>query len=120
MAVELGSEALLAKIDIESAYRLIPVHPEDRPWMDPMLPFGLCSAPKIFNTVANALHWYLTRCGIHYLLHYSDNFIMVASPKSPQWQLDLTLLQWECFCLGVPIAPHKTVGPIHLSGISGN
>ena len=121
VAVELGSEALLAKIDIESAYRLIPVHPEDRPlqavrwqdqiFVDPMLPFGLRSAPKIFNAVADALHWHLTRCGIQHLFHYLDDFIMVASPKSPQCQLDLTLLQRECCGLGVPIAPHKTVGP---------
>ena len=51
--------ALLAKIDIESAYRLVPVHPLDRPlqavewggmlYVDPMLPFGLGSAPKIVN-----------------------------------------------------------------------
>ena len=27
----LGRGALMAKVDIESAYRLIPVHPEDRP-----------------------------------------------------------------------------------------
>ena len=41
----------MAKVDIESAYRLIPVHPHDRPlqavlwqgqiYIDPMLPFGL-------------------------------------------------------------------------------
>ena len=48
--------ALLAKIYIKSAYRLVPVHPLDRPlqavewegmlYVDPMLPFGLRSAPK--------------------------------------------------------------------------
>ena len=53
----LGRGSLLAKVDIESAYRLIPVHPQDRPlqamvwegqlFIDPMLPFGLRSAPKI-------------------------------------------------------------------------
>ena len=53
----LGVGALLAKVDVESAYRLIPVHPHDRPlqavqwngnvYIDPMLPFGLRSAPKI-------------------------------------------------------------------------
>ena len=55
-------EALLAKIDIESAYRLVPVHPLDCPlqlggaiYMDPMMPFGLCSAPKLFNAVVDAL-----------------------------------------------------------------
>ena len=55
--------ALLAKIDIESAYRLVPVHPDNRyllgiQWkgkivVDGMLPFGLCSASKIFTMVRN-------------------------------------------------------------------
>ena len=31
VVVNLGVGALLAKVDIESAYRLIPVRPEDRP-----------------------------------------------------------------------------------------
>ena len=31
LAAVLGKGSLLAKVDIESAYRLIPVHPEDRP-----------------------------------------------------------------------------------------
>ena len=74
IAVRLGKGSLLAKIDIESAYRLIPVHPQDRPlqavewnreiYVDPMLPFGLRSAPKIFNAVADALEWYLRQSGI--------------------------------------------------------
>ena len=64
-----GRGALLAKVDIESANRLIPVHPQDRHllavkwedqvYVDPMLPFGLRSAPKIFNAVADALIWYM-------------------------------------------------------------
>ena len=80
VAVSLGVGALLAKVDIESAYRLIPVHPEDRPlqamrwnnqiYVNPMLPFGLRSAPKIFNAVADALHWYLSHRGITHLFHY--------------------------------------------------
>ena len=73
VVVSLGVGALLAKVDIESAYRLIPVRPKDRPlqamlwgdqmYVDPMLPFGLRSAPKIFNAVADALHWYLCQRG---------------------------------------------------------
>ena len=55
IAASIGRGALLAKVDIESAYRLIPVRPHDRPlqamlwqdkiYIDPMLPFGLRSAP---------------------------------------------------------------------------
>jgi hypothetical protein len=57
-AIQLGKGTLLAKIDIKSAYRLIPVHPHDRKYLgmlwkgnlyiDAMLPFGLRSAPKIY------------------------------------------------------------------------
>ena len=53
----------MAKVDIEAAYRLVPVHPDDRPLLgmewkgqvfaDPMLPFGLWLAPKFFNAVAD-------------------------------------------------------------------
>ncbi len=75
-----GQGAMLAKIDIEAAYRLIPMHPDDRHlqavcweghvYMDLMLPFGLRSAPKIFNAVADALNWHLEREGIGNIRHY--------------------------------------------------
>ncbi len=55
-AQSLGPGALVAKTDIQAAYRLVPVHPEDRPllgvrwyddyYVDRMLPFGLRSAPN--------------------------------------------------------------------------
>eukprot|EP00731_Ephydatia_muelleri_P010115 Em0005g701a len=74
--VQLGRGALMAKIDIKAAYRLIPVHPADR-WllgmqfegaifMDTVLPFGLRYAPKIFNAVANALEWACTNNGVEH------------------------------------------------------
>ena len=53
-SLEVGS--LLAKIDIQSAYGIVPVHPQDRPllgaqwrgsvYVDAMLPFGLHFAPE--------------------------------------------------------------------------
>lgn len=54
----------MVKVDIESTYHIILVHPNDHPlqemqWegiinVDPMLPFGLQSAPKITNATADA------------------------------------------------------------------
>ena len=55
--VAYGPGALLSKVDVKSAYRMVPVHPDDR-WLlgmvwgdqlfvDTVLPFGLRSAPKI-------------------------------------------------------------------------
>ena len=64
----LGKGALLSKLDLKNAYRMIPVHPSDfhfmgihwdgAHWVDAALPFRLRSAPKIFNTAADdALLW---------------------------------------------------------------
>ena len=61
--IELGPGTLLAKIDIKSAFCLLPVHPSDRHllamkwnkgiYIDACLPFGLRSAPKLFNILAD-------------------------------------------------------------------
>ena len=121
VVTRLGTAALLAKVDIESAYRLIPVHPHDRPlqavrwegqvFIDPMLPFGLRSAPKLLNAVADALDWLLHQRGIPHVLHYLDDFIIISPPHSPQGRESLSRLRQLCGELGVPIAEHKTDGP---------
>ena len=61
MVSHYGHSALMAKFDVKSAYWNIPVHPDDRfllgmRWRDQFyidlaLPFGLRSAPFIFNSV---------------------------------------------------------------------
>ena len=63
----LGQGCQLVKIDIESAFRNVPVHPHDHYllgllwngalYIDTVLSFGLHSAPKIFNSLADALEW---------------------------------------------------------------
>ena len=113
--------ALLAKIDVESAYRLVPVHPHDRPlqavqwegmiYVDSMLPFGLRSAPKIFNAIADALEWCVRTTGVRYIFHYLDDFIVVGAPDSPECADALAVLIRACADLGVPIAAHKREGP---------
>ncbi len=64
VVLSLPPGALMAKIDIQHAYRNVPVHPDDRHlrWkdevlIDKVLPFGLRSAPFIFTAVADALQW---------------------------------------------------------------
>jgi len=62
-----GIGALMAKMDIQRAYRNIPVAPSDRRllgfqwqsqiYIDKALPFGLRSAPLIFSAVADAWHF---------------------------------------------------------------
>ncbi len=119
---ELGKGSLLAKMDIEAAYRLIPVHPHDRVlqgmewdgriYVDPCLPFGLRSAPKIFNVVADGLCWCLRQAGIQFVLHYLDDFIIVAPPDTDECARSVTILEETCAKLGVPMAPGKSEGPL--------
>jgi len=51
-------------------------------YIDRMLPFGLRSAPKIFNSVADAVEWCVSREGVDYIFHYLDDFAVVGSPDS--------------------------------------
>jgi hypothetical protein len=113
--------ALLAKVDIESVYRLVPVHPSDRPlqamqwdsalFVDPMLPFGLRSAPKIFNAIADGLEWYLRHRGVRNVAHYLDDFIVIGPLSSQECAMALGILVDACAELGVPLALHKRDGP---------
>ena len=120
-AIELGKGSLIAKIDIKSAYRLIPVCPHDRKWLgmqwqdkiyvDGMLPFGLRSAPKIFTVVADALEWCIHKAGVTYIYHYLDYFAILGSPNSEECYRHLCCLQTVATELGVPLAPDKQDGP---------
>ena len=84
----------LSKIDLKDAFRLIPVHPSQwnllgicwktRFYVDTCLPFGLKSAPYLFNRLSEAIHWILVnRRGTHYLLNYLDEFHTAGPPDSP-------------------------------------
>ncbi len=76
--------------------------------MDLVLPFGLCSAAKIFNT---ALAWHLTRAGVEFIDHYLDDFIILGAPGTSQCQDALAIVDRECVSLGVLLASHKREGP---------
>ncbi|KAL5502119.1 hypothetical protein EMCRGX_G008842 [Ephydatia muelleri] len=102
-AAGLGRGTLMAKVDIEAAYRLVPVHPHDRPLLvmewkgqvfaDPMLPFGLRSAPNIFNAISDALEWHLKSRGIAHIFHYLDDFAILGPPNSNECTRSLTMMR---------------------------
>ena len=83
-----GGGAFLAEVDVKQAYRIVPVHPEDRPllgmmwerslFVDSALPFGLRSAPKIFSALADALEWLIRYEGVESVMHYLDDYLLVA------------------------------------------
>lgn len=119
--LKLGPGTELAKIDIQNAYRIVPVHPDDRPllgmkwqgklYVDTTLPFGLRSAPKIFNAVADAAQWVIQEMGARFLWHYLDDFITVGAAGEDECQFNCDLMSRACEILGIPLATHKCEGP---------
>jgi len=116
-----GQHTILAKVDIKSAFRLVPVHPADRHFLgmrwrkqiyiDSCLPFGLCSAPKLFNILADLVSWIAIQQGISCILHYLDDFLLVGPPQSPVCQQNLETFIHLCSDLGIPLASEKIDGP---------
>jgi hypothetical protein len=85
--------AFMAKLDLRSAYRMVPVHSSDQhllgvrwgsaSYCDAALPFGLRSAPIIFNSIADALAWAMKCRGIENVVHYLDDFLFWSN-EAPQ------------------------------------
>lgn len=117
----LGPGCLLAKIDIKNAFRLLPVHPADRhllgmEWRDAIyidncLPFGLRSAPRLFDILAELLSWIVYSRGVSFSIHYLDDFLTVGPSASPTCQKNLEIFKNVCKELGVPLALEKVDGP---------
>ena len=108
-------------IHVDAAYRLLPVHPDDKPllairwkggvYIDTRLPFGLYSAPKIFMAITDSLERIIWLQGITLVEHYLDDYIFLSWPQDASSQRDLETFGSTCEELGVPLAGHKQEGP---------
>lgn len=116
-----GKGCFMAKTDIKSAFRIIPVHPDDHPllgmkwenlyYYDRCLPMGCSSSCAIFEAFSTALEWIaIHRLGASSVLHILDDFLFIAE-SAEKCQSDLNNFLGMCKFLGVPIAEEKTVGP---------
>ena len=119
--LNLGRGAVMAKFDIKRAYRLLPIHHEDRrffgmKWnnnffVDLALPFGLRSAPQIFSRFADVLqHMLSNKASVPYIQHL-DDFLIFGKPNSRDCCIGLTDCIEACKLLGVPLVDNKTEGP---------
>jgi hypothetical protein len=121
--VQAGRGSLLVKLNLESAFRHIPVRPEDwhllgftwesQFYHDLVLGFGCRSAPYIFNLFAEALHWILQRHLPAAIRHYLDDFRKVFAPNIPLLRVQ-QVLEWTLALgeqLGLHFQPTKTYGP---------
>ena len=119
--MELGRFTQMVKLDLKSAYRILPIHPCDRSvlgvswegqvYLDHCLPFGLCSAPKIFTAFADVLAWILHQAGVRHIIHYLDDFLLFGSPLSDEGSWALTTALGTLAELRIPVSLPKLEGP---------
>lgn len=112
-----GVGTLMAKLDLRSAYRMVPVHPHDQwllgiswghlTYVDRALPFGLTSAPNIFTAVADELAWAMLCEVIAHPIHYLDDLLFCGPPNTNSCQNALGKAIPLCHRLGLPVAPKK-------------
>ena len=116
-----GQNCFLAKTDIKSAFRIIPIHPDDRHllgfkwdgkyYFDNCLPMGCSSSCQLFELFSTALHWIMEVSMPHVgIVHVLDDFLFVT-PDYDSCLLTLNTFLDICRDIGVPIADEKTVGP---------
>ena len=118
---ELGKEAYLAKTDIKSAFRIIPVHPTQHHllgmswkgqfYYDTTLSMGCSISCSIFERFSTAIQWVaLNKLGIKCMVHVLDDFLIIA-PLRTEAQQHLHVFLEFCTRTGIPIAQEKTEGP---------
>ena len=111
----------MAKVDVESAFRIIPVSLADRPllgfqwhgkfFMDAVLPMGCSSSCAIFESFSTALEWAAKhKLRATEVVHVIDDFLLLAHSLD-KCKDDLAAFIDLCKQIGVPLAPDKTVGP---------
>ena len=90
---KLGKGCTLAKTDVRSAFRIIPVHPKEHHllgmkwrgefYVDCCLPLGLASSCRSFEKLSTAMEWVArNKLDIPYIIHILDDFLISAESPS--------------------------------------
>lgn len=124
-----GRGSFLAKTDIKSAFRIIPIQPSDydllgiswqgKYYYDRAMPMGCASSCRTFEMFSTALEWVAKKhLKISNLIHILDDYLMAASSYH-QCRINFAAFLSLCEYLGVPMAPEKTVGPQNIISFAG-
>ena len=124
LVMRAGVGAWLAKSDIKSAFRLLPVHPEDYEllgftfdglyYYDKCLPMGCSISCSLFELFSTFLEFQVKQVAhSQFVTHYLDDFLFIGTSSQTCGQ---ALLAFTGLCeeLGVPLAVEKTLGPVQV------
>ena len=130
LLLRVGCSSLLAKTDIDNAFRLIPIHPDDHAllgmtfrdqfYYDTCLPMGASSSCAIFEKFSSSLEWIAnSHLNIPYIVHILDDFLIIGPPNSSQCFDNLKMFLAFCKYVGIPIKEEKTVYPCKIITFMG-
>ena len=118
----LGPGCLIAKADVQSAFRILPAHPRDYPllgfkwkdhfYYDKRTAMGASTSCQNFESLSKALAWILTTifC-VRFLCHLLDDFCFFSRANSEECSVSLKVFLMLCQNLNIPINEDKTVLP---------
>ena len=117
---QLGQGCYLSKLDVEAAFRIAPVHPNDwhllgmkwqgQYYFDMRLSMGSRSSPFNFDTIGEAIEFIAqANYAIAFIEHILDDFITIESGAQTPVALNILIRLFQK--LGVPLAQEKIFGP---------
>ena len=120
MLASIGDGSFMSKTDIQKAFRIIPINPEDQHlfcfewdnkwYMDLAMQMGCSSSCQIFQTFSYAIKWIAeNKLQIHNV-SYLDDFLLGSESKT-SGQKDLDRFIEMCTDIGIPISKEKTFSP---------
>ena len=124
-----GRFSYLAKTDIKSAFRIIPIRPdqyhllgfqwEGSYYYDRCLPMGCSSSCSIFEAFSTSLE-YIIRSKVTNvsIIHILDDFLFVSNSYEDCYNALMLFLE-ICQEIGVPMALDKTFGPYQALPFAG-
>ena len=122
MVQDMGRACLLSKLDIKSAYRLLPVSPaefdqlgfmfDNKFYFDKAMPFGCsisCASWEKVSTFLESIAKQNSPVGD--LKHYVDDFLFAGEANTDHCLIIMKNFIFCCDQMGFPIASEKTVWP---------
>ena len=123
-----GPGTLMAKLDLEDAFKHIVVRPQDwdllgstlevidptgektlQYFVDLVLPFGMRSSPKKFCEFADCLRYMMENNGVSDVDNYVDDFFTCGPPGTNQCDDNLNTMLGTCKEAGFSVSPRKVV-----------
>ena len=124
LVASIGPGAWMAKADIKSAFRLLPMHPQDFEllgmkvgddyFVDKALPMGASCSPALFEKFSTFIEWVTKQqSNSQMVTHYADDFLLLGGKGGGKGSCSSLVSAFKGVCseFGVPLAEEKSVGP---------